>query len=812
MIQSSPSHPSTQYQQNQQEEGKIIDLKFEIFRYLRYWYWFALGIFIALFVAYTYLRYTPNVYGTNAKIKIIDNSAGGFKMPSMGGVSLFSRSRVNLENEIEIIKSYRLNEQVVRNLGLQTSFTTLGYISEVKLWRNQPFDLEWLLPKDSLDHESIVFEVLMEADGFRIFREEQDIKSKTIYPYNQRVTLDGIPFKITPKPGFNGSELKVRVNLLTVQQATKGLIANVNISNIGKESEILDLTYNGQNTKKNEDILNELLRVFDLDGVKDRQKVSERTIDFVNERFISLTRELDSIESGKAGYKSQNSVSFLEADAVSAASRKETSYSQLIEMELQVELSKMLNDLLTTSEYSLLPGDIGLTSPAVNGLIQEYNTNILEKERLKISAGVKHPMTINMMKILSDLKNNLRISILNYQTQLKTSLKQLERLNQTSLGLYSKIPEKEKMIRGIERQQEIKETLYMILLSKREEAAVNLAITEPSIKIVDFAITNNIPIAPKRNIIWLGSLMVGLLIPFGLLFLFFASNTKVHSRKDLTDVNPQIPIIAEIPHLENQEMVMEANDRSVLGEVFRILRTNITYLLPVTSSKDAKVIFVTSTTKGEGKTFTSTNTAIAFSALNKKVLMIGADIRNPQLHKLFHVEKSIKGLTNFLYDASIDWRENRVKGAMNNPYLDIIYSGPIPPNPAELLSNGRLEILLNEAKKEYDYIIVDTAPTILVTDTLLISQLADLTIYMTRANYTEKKILAFSGELHEQKKLINIAYVINDVGAGEAYGYGYGYGYGYKYSYNYGYGYGYSEDNEGSKKSKPFWKRLFSKA
>lgn len=812
MIQSNPSQPTTQYQQNQQEEGKILDLKFEIFRYLRYWYWFALGILIALFAAYTYLRYTPNVYGTNAKIKIIDNSAGGFKMPSMGGVSLFSRSRVNLENEIEIIKSYRLNEQVVRNLGLQTSFTTLGYISEVKLWRNQPFELEWLLPQDSLDRQSIVFEVLMEVDGFRIFQEEQESNAKKIFPYNQRVTLDGIPFKISPKPEYKGSNFKVRVNLQTVHQATTGLVANVNISNVGKESEILNLTYNGQNSKKNEDILNELMRVFDLDGVKDRQKVSERTIDFVNERFISLTRELDSIELGKAGYKSQNSVSFLEADAVSAASRKETSYNQLIQMELQVELSKMLNDLLTTSEYSLLPGDIGITSPAVNGLIQEYNTNILEKERLKISAGVKHPMTINMMKILSDLKNNLRISILNYQTQLKTSLKQLERLNQTSLGMYSKIPEKEKMLRGIERQQEIKETLYMILLSKREEAAVNLAITEPSIKIVDFAITNNIPISPKRNIIWLASLMIGLLIPFGLLFLFFASDTKVHTRIDLAAANPQIPIIAEIPHMENQEMVMEANDRSVLGEVFRILRTNITYLLPVTTSEDAKVIFVTSTTKGEGKTFTSTNTAIAFSALKKKVLMIGADVRNPQLHKLFHVEKSIKGLTNFLYDPSIDWRENRVQGAMDNAYLDVIYSGPIPPNPAELLSNGRLEILLNEAKKEYDYIIVDTAPTILVTDTLLISQLADMTIYMTRANYTEKKILAFSGELNEQKKLVNMAYVINDVGAGKAYGYGYGYGYGYKYSYNYGYGYGYSDDNEGSKKAKPFWKRLFSKA
>jgi capsular exopolysaccharide synthesis family protein len=263
--------------------------------------------------------------------------------------------------------------------------------------------------------------------------------------------------------------------------------------------------------------------------------------------------------------------------------------------------------------------------------------------------------------------------------------------------------------------------------------------------------------------------------------------------------------------MDNQEMVMEANDRSVLGEAFRILRTNISYLLPPTTSTDAKVIFVTSTIKGEGKTFTSTNTGIAFTALKKKVLLIGADVRNPQLHKLLKVDKNVKGLTNYLYDTNVDWRENRVLGALNNPYLDVIYSGPIPPNPAEMLSNGRLELLLEEAKKEYDFIIVDTAPTILVTDTLLISKLADLTLYMTRANYTEKKLLEFSGELNEQKKLINMAYVINDIGAGKAYGYGYGYGYGYKYNYayNYGYGYGYEEDTETPKKLVPFWKKMF---
>lgn len=804
---------SSQNNASQTNDKNALDIKFEIFRYLLYWYWFALSVVITLGIAFFYLRYTPNVYASSAKIKILDNSSNTFKMPSVGGVSLFARSRINLENEMEILKSYRLNEQVVKNLQLQTSYTQIGYISEIQKWKDQPFDVIWGLSEDSLANKSMSFEVLLKDNESVIYYENLNgqIEEQTI-PYNKTTSLNGIPFKIKPKSKNIEANFKYQVNLVSLSQATRGLIGGISVANVGKESEILSLSMNGQNIAKTEDIINELVKVFDKDGIQDRQKVSERTINFVNERFVSLTRELDSIEVGKVGYKSKNVISFIEADAGIAAERKELAYKQLMDMELQIELSKMLNNLLKNTEHELLPGDIGLTSPAINSLILDYNNRYLEKEKLQVSAGDNHPMLINIIEVLNNLKSNLKTSILNYQAKLKTSQKQFERLNEETLGLYSSIPEKEKMVRAIERQQNIKESLYMILLTKREEAAINLAITEPSIKVVDFAITANSPISPKRNVIWLGAFMLGLLIPFGCLFLFFTSDTKLHTKADLISINPQIPIVAEIPHLENKEMLMEANDRSILGEAFRILRTNISYLLPHSNEDTGKVIFVTSTIKGEGKTFTSTNTGIAFTALKKKVLLIGADVRNPQLHKLLKVDRNIKGLTNYLYDVDVNWNDNMIKGALNNPYLDVIYSGPIPPNPAELLSNGRLELLLNEAKKEYDFIIVDTAPTILVTDTLLISQLADLTLYMTRANYTEKKILEYSGELCDQKKLINVAYVINDIGAGKSYGYGYGYGYSYKYNYTYnygyGYGYGFEEDSDAPVKSIPFWKKI----
>jgi capsular exopolysaccharide synthesis family protein len=714
---------------------------------------------------------------------------------------------------VEIIKSFRLNEQVAKNLDLQIQYTQLGYITEIQMWKNQPFEVIWEMDKDSLTNKSITFELVLNKTGFEIVNVNgNEYAQSEEHKYNEKIIVNNIPLRIVPKTDSNFEGQKFRVVLASLKNITRGLISSVAISNVGKESEILSLSMNGQNAAKTEAIINELIQVFDQDGVNDRQKVSERTINFVNERFVSLTRELDSIEKGKAGYKSKNSISFIEADAITAANRKEGAYDELLKMELQVELSSLLNNLLKAQQHQLLPGDIGLTNGEINKLIQDYNMHILEKDRIQKTAGEAHPTVIAILKRLDDSKANLKASIINYQNQLKTSKAQLERVNQESIGLYSKIPEKEKMVRAIERQQEIKESLYMILLTKREEAAINLAITEPSIKVVDYAITGTTPLSPKRSVTFLGAFMLGLLLPFGGLYLYFMSDTKVHIKDDLLAVIPQLTVAAEIPHLDKEKMVMDANDRSVLGEAFRILRTNISYLLPIQpDTSKAFVIFTTSTIKGEGKTFTSTNTAIAFTALNKKVLLIGADVRNPQLHKLLNADKNQKGLTNYLYDQKIEWQQTINFGVLNNPNLDVIFSGPIPPNPAELLSNGRLVQLLEGAKDMYDYIIVDTAPTILVTDTLLISQLADVTLYMVRANYTDKNLLNFIKELNEQQKLKNMAFVLNDIGAGKAYGYGYGYGYGYKYNYayNYGYGYGYSEEVGGEKKKKSLLKRIF---
>lgn len=775
-----------------------FDLKFEVLRYLRYWYWFLLGLTISTVIAYTYLRYTPNTFAASASFKIVDNSSNSFKMPSAGGVSLFSRPRVNLENEMQILKSARLMRMVAVNLNLNEQFYALGYVNEVLCWGFKPFDVLFVTPEQSISDEiTLFFEVELLETGFRFISEPYSQDFSTVIPYGQVIQTNQVSFSIqknTHTPGYKGQ--KVRYIKTTYDAAAEQLNSGISVAPSGKESEILTVTTSSRTSDKNVDVLNELLRVFNQDGINDRQEISKRTISFVNERFVSLTRELDSIEFDKAGYKRTNQISYIEADASMAGSRRERANSELDQTETQMLLSRILLDALRVSgAEELLPGDLGLTNTQINTLIADYNKVILELRQAKASTGDNHPMVVKLRETLASLRQNITATIRSYETQVKMNIQQLKRIQTESLGMYSTIPEKEKTLRAIERQQEIKESLYMILLQKREEAAINLAITEPSVKVVDFAIAKKGPVAPNRKAIWLGAIAIGLLLPSGLLYLFFMTDTKLHTRKDIQLKCPEIPIAAEIPHVESGLKLVLSSDRSVLAEAFRILRTNMLYLLPTPTPGIAQVIYITSSIKSEGKTFTTTNLAVSLASLNKKVLLVGADIRNPQLHKLLGFDKNLQGVSNYLSAKVADWHTLIQRNSSKGSTLDIVFSGPIPPNPAELLSNGKFEEFLNEAKPEYDYIIVDTAPVLLVTDTLLNSNLADLTLYLCRANFTDKKLLEFSKELNTDKKLVNMAYVINDVGAGKAYGYGYGYG-SSRYSYNYGYDYGYGTEQQ----------------
>ena len=779
-----------------------VNIKDILFRYLQFWKWFLAVAILSLSVAYTYLRYASDIYQTTAKIKILDNSKGGMKLPS-DVAALFSNSKVNLDNEIEVLKSHRLLELVAKNLNLCTSYYSVGNIKTTELWKNKPFKVIWLDSKDNINTKKIAFEVKLQSKGYKIISENSN--SKQLFLFGQKNKINGQEFLLVLENRGSISKLNdenFKVVRMPLDIVVENLSKTIQLASTAKLSEILSLVLTGENQDKSEAIINEIIDKFNQDGISDRQLVSQRTIDFVNDRFVDLSSELDSIETPKKVFKTENNLSYLQEDAKIAVSKKTLSEGDYYALETQIALAKLLEDTLKKDgPFELLPSNIGIENANINSLISDYNKVVLDRGKLLVSAGVKNPMVVEYSDKIVELKENILFSIRVLQKQLAVTIKNVNSLKQENSNTFSNIPTEEKILRSIERQQTIKESLYLFLLQKREEASVAKAITSPSIKVVDYAMTNYTPIAPKRSIIYLAALLIGLLIPFGIVYTLFLLDTKIHSRLDFDRLSPNIPVVAEIPFIIEDQRIITKNDRSVLAESFRILRTNINYLVPIKIEGECPVIYTCSSIKGEGKTFVSLNLALTLSSLDKKVLLVGADLRNPQLHKYLKINKNRIGLSNYLYDPTTDWKNLINEKVFNNEYLSIIFAGVVPPNPAELLSNGRFEELLNILKKQYDYIVVDTAPTILVTDTLLISQFADLTVYVTRADFTDKKLLTYSKGLKEQGKLVNVSYVINNVGGEKGYSYGYKYSYGYTYGYNYGYGYGYGEDEENNNKS-----------
>jgi capsular exopolysaccharide synthesis family protein len=781
-----------------QEHSKPLDLRNEVLKYLPFWFWFVGFIIVALLVANIYLRYTPNTYETTAKIKILDNSNSSFRMPS-DGISIFARSKTNISNELEVLKSYRILGIVVDELDLMDSYYVPGRFIKTEVWETSPLKIVWHGDPDKIKNLSTNFTITIAKNGYEV----EELSHKLMY-YNKQYSYGDVSFTIVPKSIINNHVGgKILIQKTSYRNAISSLFGSITAGNTGdeKESEIIKVSMRGLNDKKLEDIVNNLIRIFNEDGVKDRQLASKNTIEFVNDRFAYLVNELDSIENYKVAYKKSNKLTFLEENATITTTKKSAVEDQLFEIENQISLAKFLGKSIKIGgDFDLLPSDIGITNANINTFVAEYNSNVTEYSKLLISAGKNNPTVTVLAEKLIALQRNIFTSIKDYKEKLNASLSNLNGLEAQNDVLYGSIPEKEKVIRSIERQQKIKENLYLLLLQKREEAAINLAITAPSVKIVEYALSGGGPIAPNRNTIYLLALLIGFLIPFIILFVRFYLDNKIHVGKDISRIAPKIPVLAEIPFIHQVNKHISENDRSVLAESYRNLRTNIDFLLPFHERKEGYVLFSTSSVKGEGKTFNAMNMAIIFTQMKKRVLLIGADLRNPQIHKYLDIDKSRAGLSSYLFNPSIDYKSLIIPKILDNPNLDVIISGVIPPNPAELLSNGRFDILLEEARKEYDYVIVDSAPTLLVTDTLLIANLADLVVYVTRADVTEQQLVEYSRGLNEDGKIKHMAYIVNSIGwmnvYGYSYKYNYNYGYSYRYNYNYGYGYGYGSDED----------------
>lgn len=772
-------------------EPKDTSIREIVEQYTRYWYLFVLGALIALALAFVYLRYTTALYQTRATIIIKDEKSASSPM-EMAAFSQFGSflSRFNtskIDNELAIFNSKRIISKTIEELGLNIKYESVGSIITSEIYAYLPFTVQYLSFNKTGNKLSVpkLYVEVLSATEFRM--EDEPRTFEGTYKFGEQIAL---PFgEITLLPNLENKanfesfyDRTVAVTYRPVENVALDYQQKVVIENEIKSSNVLELSMLTPVTAKAEDFLDELVSQYNQDAIADRNEIAKNTSAFIDSRLEIITRELDSVERNKEVFKSENRLTDIQAEAQIILENASEFNKKQLDVGTQLELSNTMIDYMQKSPNTeLLPSNIGIESEEVAGAVNNYNQLILYRNKLLQSSTEKNPVVRNVNTQIEQMRSSILNSLKTSRNALKIAMKDIGYQESTLNSKIAKVPAKEKIFRGIERQQTIKEQLYLFLLQQREEASITLAATSPKAKVVDSAYSTKRPVSPQRPLIYLGALLAGLLVPFMGIYGVNLLNTKVTSRRDLERHLPTTPIIGEIPRIKrNESDLIQHNDRSIMAEAYRILRTNLQYLSinKLEQNDSGKTLIVTSTIKGEGKTFVAFNLALTLALTGKKVVLVGADIRNPQLQRYLpeHLKTS-KGLTEFIVYEDMQVQDV-ISQSQYNENLSIVQSGTIPPNPAELLMQKRTAIFIEALKKEFDYVILDTAPSMLVTDTILINKLADITLYVVRAGYTDKRLLDFPQDAINDGRLANVALVLNNVKLNN-FGYGNKYGYAY---------------------------------
>ena len=783
----------------QEQEESNFDLKAEIFKYLTHWKWIVLGLLLGGLVAYLYNRYTIPKYRTEATLVIVneEENTALSAMPTGGG-SILSLNSDGLDNQIEKLKSKSLVESVVDELDHNISYFIEGNVIKVEAYKSSPVLIEFITPDSIINKQLANLLITPVSDTEFTLVEESRSYSKT-HKIGEVINLDGAKFTILPRSGNKEGEFRntktVNILIQPVPDVARDYLSRLQITKKGQAKDMLALSMIHPSSEKSEDFLNKLMERFNEEGIKDKQEVAENTTKFIQDRLEMITTELDSVEGGIADFKRENRMMDVASTAGMYQSQYTAAEQEIFNLETQLALIESVEELLRNQgNYELLP-EAGISEGGISGLTNSYNSLVMERNLYLKNSTPENPVVQAITDQLDSLKENIFESINSTRRSINVRINELNQRENRAQGQFSNFPGLEKGMRSIERQQQIKEQLYLFLLQRREEAAISFAATASVARVVDPAYTIQEPVDPKPWLILVAGFVIGLIIPILIIFIKNFLDTKVHHKGDLQSLTKTVPFLGELPRIKSdQDDLIGVNDRSPLAEAFRILRTNLAYLIQNKSKERGEVIFVTSTIKGEGKTFVSTNLARTLSTTNKKVLLIGADIRNPKLHKYSDRAVEDKGLSDYLHNYEVGMEDVIVPTSRNDVDVDIIMSGAIPPNPAELFMSDRMGNLLKRASEIYDFVIVDTAPTMIVTDTLLISPLADTTLYIVRAEHTDKKLLDFPKGLKQEGKLKGLAVVLNDIDYSK-------FSYGAKYGYSYGYGYGYGADEQSR------WKR-----
>lgn len=750
-----------------------INIKDIIFDYLHYWKWFVFSILFCLVMVFSFLRYNIVQYNVKTTILIKDEKKGGTsELSAFSELNIFS-GKTNIENELALLKSRKLSKNVVKELDLDISYYTKGRVVESELYNNSPIKLIFVSKNDNYENGALSF-IIDVVDSKKFIYSDLENRKRVEYNFGQKIKSELGEFVIVV------TNLKITAPCIVkiIKSSQKDIAVNfssgLNIANIEKTN-VVEISFINPVIEKGIDYENELVKQFNIDAIKDRNEVAENTSKFIKDRLILISNELDNVESTAEAYKKSNRLTNIESDAEFDVQLASDYEKKELEIETQIKVGQyMLESVRNANIDALIPTNVISATETSSSYINEYNKLVLEKKRISEKGTALNPLIQNLNTQVTAFKTNIIESLLSRQNDLLISKRNLTEQKNRFDSKITQIPSHEKNYNAIARQQKIKETLYLYLLQKREETEISLAVTSPKAKVIDSAFLIG-SVEPKKILLYLGAIFTGLLLPGAVIYVKDLLDTKIKYRKDV-EGKISIPFLGEVPKAPQDELVILPESRSSVAEALRMIRTNLEFTLANLDSKLCKTIFVTSSIPKEGKTFFAVNFATTLAFTGKKVLLIGLDIRSPRIGEYIEIPK--QGITSYLSGSSTSVADLIINVAGYDNFF-VLPSGIVPPNPVELLMNEKLKVLFDQLKKEYDYIIVDTAPVGPVTDTFLISSNADAFIYVMRANHLEKKVLQYAETLYLEKKLPKMQIVLNDVEQKSTYGYGYGYGFGY---------------------------------
>ena len=786
-----------------EEEINIQEL---LFRYLIHWPWFVASVLFCVICAFAYLKVATPIYNVSATVLIKDEEKGGgatmaseLEKMGLGGMM---NTKNNVDNEVEVLKSKSLALEVVEQLNLYVSYRNEdGWLSK-EMYRTSPV-LVSLTPQEADKlvkpmqvkmtlQDSCRMEVEIKV-GDKKYRKHLD-KLPAVFPTDEGT----VAFLANPDTlGTSWGEVQHITATIGKPMATaKGYIAALSIAPTSKTTSVVNISIKNSSTRRGKDFINRLIEVYNINTNNDKNEVAQKTAEFIEGRIAIISKELGSTEQDLEKFKRTAGITDLKSEAEIALTGNAEYEKRRVENQTQISLVKDLQRYLQGGEYEVLPSNVGLQDAALAAAIAKYNEMLMERNRLLRNSSEDNPTIINLTSSIHAMRTNVVASMDATLKGLQITKADLQREAKRFSQRISDAPTQERQFVSIARQQEIKAGLYLMLLQKREENAITLAATANNAKIIDAAIPDDAPVSPKKMMILLAALVLGAGIPVGVIYLISLTQYTIEGRADVEKLTA-IPVIGDVPVADEAEgsIAVFENQNNLMSETFRSIRTNLQFLL----EEGQKVIMVTSTVSGEGKSFVSANTAISLSLLGKKVVIVGLDIRKPGLNKVFQLSTKEQGVTQFLTDPKRNIMD-LVQKSVRYSKLYILPGGVIPPNPTELLARKGLETAIEQLKEHFDYVILDTAPIGMVTDTRLIARTADLTMYVCRADYTRKSEFALVNELADSNKLPRINIVINGLDLNKKkYGYYYGYGkYGKYYGYGkrYGYGYGYGEHDD----------------